>query len=396
MHYTAQRYGNEFFKTYVDSKKNQTIVDIGSLDVNGSLRDYAPANSTYIGLDFAAGKSVDIILEDAYSFPLPDNYADVIVTSSCFEHSQFFWKTFMEGLRILKPTGIMYVSAPSNGVYHRYPTDNWRFYPDSSKALSEFAKTEGINAEVVESFIGKEGPAAFRDFVAVFVKDAQFIDNYPNRIYNSISKNLEPNNIWSYGSAEIINYQDWMAREDPFSTVNKQLVMAAEVGDSLTIENTWMKTVNTLATSSLYMASQNGHEEVVSFFLGNKVNAEAKASNGLAPLYAAIQNKHYKIAKMLLDYGVDPDTSLPSGATPLLLASTTGDSYSVALLLKFGARIDVSADGKNAVERAVQGEHQDVEMLLLNGLGMFCAQTENIQFAEICGKNNILEIPIEG
>ena len=157
MHHTALEYGKAFFKTYAN-KKDLTIVEIGSLDVNGSIKQYAPVDSKYIGLDFTEGKSVDIVLKDAYHYPLPDNYADVVVISSCFEHSQFFWLSFMEALRILKPNGVMYVNAPSNGLYHTCPTNNWRFYPDASKALSAYADSQGMNTAVLESFIGYTNP----------------------------------------------------------------------------------------------------------------------------------------------------------------------------------------------------------------------------------------------
>ena len=207
MHYTAKEYGKAFFQKYANKEKLK-IVEIGSQDISGSLREFAPLNSEYIGLDFVEGKSVDIVLKDAYHYPFPDNYADIIVTSSCFEHTEFFWLSFMESLRILKPDGVMYVNAPSNGYYHTYPTDNWRFYPDSSKALSAYANKQGINTAVLESFIGKQSNnEIWKDSVAIFIKDQQYTNLYPNRIYNTISKDLEPSNIWLYGNDKIVNYQ---------------------------------------------------------------------------------------------------------------------------------------------------------------------------------------------
>ncbi len=98
----------------------------------------------------------------------------------------------------------MYVSAPSNGAYHRYPTDNWRFYPDSGKALSDYANKEGFNTKLLESFIGAG------DFVAVLIKDEQFTNLYSNRIYNIIPKILEPENIWVDENKEILNYKSNM------------------------------------------------------------------------------------------------------------------------------------------------------------------------------------------
>ena len=44
--------------------------------------------------------------------------------------------TFKEMCRIVKPTGYIYVNAPSAGPYHMYPGDNWRFYSDAGHALA--------------------------------------------------------------------------------------------------------------------------------------------------------------------------------------------------------------------------------------------------------------------
>ncbi|MDC3250993.1 class I SAM-dependent methyltransferase [Luminiphilus sp.] len=126
MHATAMSNAEQFFNTYVhnnDSKKNMKIVEIGSQDINGGIRQLAPKDSEFVGLDFQAGPGVDLLLSDPYVLPLEDENCDVVVSSSCFEHSEFFWLTFLEALRILKPHGLLYINAPSNGSFHRYPVD---------------------------------------------------------------------------------------------------------------------------------------------------------------------------------------------------------------------------------------------------------------------------------
>jgi SAM-dependent methyltransferase len=71
----------------------------------------------------------------SYKLPFADGSVDVVLSSSCFEHSEFFWLLFLEILRVLRPEGLFYLNAPSNGPFHRYPVDCWRFYPDSGNAL---------------------------------------------------------------------------------------------------------------------------------------------------------------------------------------------------------------------------------------------------------------------
>jgi SAM-dependent methyltransferase len=184
MHQTALEFGHLFFNTYVAGEKGLSIVDIGSQDITGSLRSVAPPESNYLGIDFAAGKGIDIIISDPYCLPVDDNSADVVVSSSCFEHSEFFWLVYNEILRILKPSGIFYLNAPSNGHFHRYPVDCWRFYPDSGVAQN-WGKRSGYANVLLESFIGPQKNDIWNDFVAVFLRDVKYIGRYPKRMQES-------------------------------------------------------------------------------------------------------------------------------------------------------------------------------------------------------------------
>ena len=148
-------FGKYFFSTYLKDATGLKIVEIGSQDVNGSLRSVAPKSNDYIGVDFSEGKGVDLILTDPYVLPFEDSSIDVIVSSSCLEHSEFFWLSFNEALRVLKPTGLLYINVPSDGKYHRYPVDCWRFYPDSGIALQNWGNRSGFECALLESFIGK-------------------------------------------------------------------------------------------------------------------------------------------------------------------------------------------------------------------------------------------------
>lgn len=195
MHPSAMNLGSIFFDNYLNNTTNKKIVDIGSQNVNGSLRDVCPAVVEYIGVDFSAGNGVDVVIDDPYKLPFEDSSVDVIVSSSVFEHSQFFWSLFLEIMRVLKPDGVLYLNAPSNGYIHSYPVDCWRFYPDAGIALVAWAEQHGYKPALLESFIsGKiDGPInkdpanAWNDFVAVFVKDAACGHNYKSRILYSYS-----------------------------------------------------------------------------------------------------------------------------------------------------------------------------------------------------------------
>src|SRR3546814_4044367 len=103
-------------------------------------------------------------------------------SSSCMEHSEFFWVLFLEMLRIVKPSGLIYLNVPSNGSFHRYPVDCWRFYPDSGSALAKWGKHNGYPVALLESFIGRQDGGPWNDAVAVFVRDEAFAKDYPARM----------------------------------------------------------------------------------------------------------------------------------------------------------------------------------------------------------------------
>lgn len=180
MHDTARTLGRRFFETYCGA--GGTVVDLGALDVNGSLRDVAPPGLRYIGVDMAAGPGVDVVVENPDILPFETGSVDYVVSSSCFEHAEHFWLLFGEVQRVLKPAGLFYVNAPSNGLYHRYPVDCWRFYPDAGLALERWGRKLGRNTLLLESFIAPGDGGAWNDFVAVFVQDAAEQGHHPQRI----------------------------------------------------------------------------------------------------------------------------------------------------------------------------------------------------------------------
>ncbi len=169
MHESAYEHGRQFFEVYWNPRFTD-VVELGSQDVNGSIRDHAPESARYVGLDMVEGKGVDLVVVPGQPLELEDESFDVVVTSSAFEHDVCFWETFLDLLRITRPGGLLYVNAPSNNAFHRYPLDCWRFYPDSGVALVEWARRKDVEVELVESFVAAPEASGWCDFVAVFRK----------------------------------------------------------------------------------------------------------------------------------------------------------------------------------------------------------------------------------
>jgi SAM-dependent methyltransferase len=168
MHDTALLAGAEFFRLH--GAEGQAILDIGALDVNGSLRVAAPNNSRFTGVDLKAGPGVDLVVAAAGPLPFADDTFDLVVSTSAFEHDPCFWVTVVEALRVLKPGGLFYFNAPANGSYHAHPTDNWRFYPDAGLSLVLWARQQGVDAHLVESGTCLRQADAWDDFFAIIGK----------------------------------------------------------------------------------------------------------------------------------------------------------------------------------------------------------------------------------
>ena len=195
MHDTARLTGSVFFEIYSRGQKCK-VLDVGSMDVNGTLREFAPAGSEYIGIDLAPGPGVDHVLDgDTRSWPwCADSEFDLAVSTSCFEHDNLFWLTFSEMCRVVRPGGFIYLSAPALGPYHTHPVDNWRFYPDAGLALEEWAQRCGHNIDLIESFMMPPRGEGWTDFVAVFGHGGLAPQD---RIHKRFPEALEVRPVWA-------------------------------------------------------------------------------------------------------------------------------------------------------------------------------------------------------
>jgi SAM-dependent methyltransferase len=180
MHESAMANAKRFFDTYAKYKDLGTVIDIGSQDVNGSIKQVCPERFDYIGVDYQAASNVDVVLQNPYKFPFENESIDIVVSSSCLEHSEFFWLTWLEMARVVKPNGLIYINVPTDGVYHPYPVDCWRFRGDSAKALERWSKHNNYRTTLLEGYVDSTMP--WKDFVGIYVGSYEFVSNYPDTI----------------------------------------------------------------------------------------------------------------------------------------------------------------------------------------------------------------------
>lgn len=190
MHDTAESNSKRFIESYV--KLPGMMLDIGSRLVATARTSFCIRHATpdfvkYVGVDFQDGDNVDVVIDDGCKLPFDSESIDYVVSSSCFEHAEHFWLTYLEAMRILKPSGILYVCAPSNGPWHRFPVDCWRFYPDSASALVSWGRKNGLENVLLEQFTSYVLGDVWEDYVFVILKDAKQIGCHPKRILHNFA-----------------------------------------------------------------------------------------------------------------------------------------------------------------------------------------------------------------
>lgn len=169
MHESSMRHAADVVARYLDRARTLTVVDIGSYDINGSYREVLDAPGwNYVGVDLETGPNVDVVLESPYRLPFPSGQFDVLISGQAIEHMDFFWVSWLEMIRVVKPGGLIFLMAPSRGPEHRYPVDCWRFYPDGFDALARWGGVDSL--EITTDWTPDVDPdsAVWGDTVGVF------------------------------------------------------------------------------------------------------------------------------------------------------------------------------------------------------------------------------------
>ena len=82
----------EFKEFYINNEFNKdiNILEIGSLDVNGNMRNLFNFCRNYTGIDLERGPNVDLVINGTDIDKLEKNF-DIIISCECFEHAKE-WK----------------------------------------------------------------------------------------------------------------------------------------------------------------------------------------------------------------------------------------------------------------------------------------------------------------
>lgn len=110
------------------------VLEIGSYDVNGSIRKVFSAATDYVGVDLVSGPGVDLVIY-GHQVDHANGTYDLVVSGECFEHDPHWQDTFANMVRMTRPGGLVAFTCASHGR------------PEHGTRRSDISDSPGTQAE---------------------------------------------------------------------------------------------------------------------------------------------------------------------------------------------------------------------------------------------------------
>jgi SAM-dependent methyltransferase len=137
------------------------VLEVGSLDVNGSVRPMVEARgaASYLGVDVVDGPGVDLVAdaEELWKHFDRDTF-DVVISTEMLEHVADWQRAIDSMVTVLRPGGVVVWTTRSVGFAYHHPPDRWRY--------SQAAMAEILGRYALEPLVLADDP----EYPGVFVK----------------------------------------------------------------------------------------------------------------------------------------------------------------------------------------------------------------------------------
>ncbi len=103
------------------------VLEVGSLNINGTVRVFFEEPEQYVGCDLGPGPNVDVVC-CGHELQYPNGSFDVSISCECFEHDIHWQKTFRKMWKLTRPEGLVVFSSategrPEHGTTNATPQD---------------------------------------------------------------------------------------------------------------------------------------------------------------------------------------------------------------------------------------------------------------------------------
>ena len=115
-----------------------SVLEIGSYNVNGSVRQFFNAPKRYIGVDLIEGPGVDVVC-DGDKFYESVKF-DVAISTECFEHTADYLAIFENMTALVRPGGlVMFTCATTGRAEHGTPRTSPKDSPGTCQVSGDRA-----------------------------------------------------------------------------------------------------------------------------------------------------------------------------------------------------------------------------------------------------------------
>lgn len=156
---------HQFFKDYTKPEyfKGKKVLEVGSLDVNGSVRPFVLDIGvySYTGVDFIDGLMVDeVVNAENLVERFGKNSFDTVISTEMLEHAEH-WRECVNNMKDVTSDLLIITTRGPGFPLHSYPDDWWRYtVEDFQKIFADFEIIELMNDTDPNSpgvfFIGKK------------------------------------------------------------------------------------------------------------------------------------------------------------------------------------------------------------------------------------------------
>lgn len=100
-------------RRFPDRFVNKRVLEIGSLDINGSIRALFH-DCAYTGIDVGNGPGVDVVCQ-GQEYDAPPSSYDVVICCEVMEHNPYWKETLANMFRLCAPGGLVVMTCASTG-----------------------------------------------------------------------------------------------------------------------------------------------------------------------------------------------------------------------------------------------------------------------------------------